>query len=180
MPFSLSGEFYLRTQVQLIMAVNQLRPPSVKDQAMWDRIHTIPFTVRISEEKLIAQEQLLGNFQKEMGAILNWAVDGCQKWLEEGLYKPISVREATENYKTDVDPTSLWIETRYTGNQEDTVPTRLLFDDFMKFAEANEIPLRDGFDSRLFGKTIMKKFKSKPKRIDDSVCKYYFGFRLPN
>ena len=62
-----------------------------------------------------------------MSGILDWAVEGCKKWQEEGLKKPISVIEATEDYKTDVDPTSLWIETRYTGNEADTVPTRLLF-----------------------------------------------------
>ena len=42
--------FTYEPKFKLIMAVNQLPSPSVKDQAMWDRIHTIPFTVRISEE----------------------------------------------------------------------------------------------------------------------------------
>jgi putative DNA primase/helicase len=162
------------------MAVNQRPNLSVKDQAIWDRIHLIPFTVRISDEKLVAQEQLLATFQSEMGAILRWAIEGCLKWQKEGLTKPESVVEATEEYKSDVDPTISWVETRYTGNESDTVPTRLLFDDFMKYARENDIQLGETYDSTRFGKTIMKKYKSKAKRIDGSMAKHYFGFKLPN
>ena len=165
---------------KLIMAVNQRPNLSVKDQAIWDRIHLIPFTVRISEEKLIPQELLLSNFQKEMGAILRWAIKGCGMWQKEGLKKPESVIEATEEYKSDVDPTISWLETRYTGNDADTVPTGLLYDDFMKFARENEIQLPETYDARRFGNTVMKKYKSKAKRVNGSIAKHYWGFRLPN
>ena len=115
-----------------------------------------------------------------MGGILNWAVEGCIKWQKEGLLKPESVLEATQDYKTDVDPTSLWVETRYTGNEKDSVPTGLLFDDYMKLARDNEITLPENFDSLRFGRTIMKKFKSKARRVDGSIAKHYFGFKLQN
>jgi|TARA_B110000263_G_C15300306_1_gene507637 P4 family phage/plasmid primase-like protien len=165
---------------KLIMAVNQRPNLSVKDQAIWDRIHLIPFTVRIKDSKLIAQEKLLATFHSEIGGILRWAVEGCSKWQKDGLKKPESVVEATAEYKGDVDPTSLWIETRYTGNPNDTVPTGLLFDDYKKFARENDIQLEDNFDSRRFGNRIMKKYKSKPKRIEGELAKHYFGFKLPN
>jgi phage/plasmid-associated DNA primase len=91
-----------------------------------------------------------------------------------------SVVQATDEYKTDVDPTSLWIETRYTGNEADSVPSRLLFDDFMKFARDSDIQSPETFDSRRFGNQIMKKYKSKAKRKDGKLAKHYFGFKLPN
>ena len=162
------------------MAVNQRPYPSVRDQATWDRIHEFPFKVRILDDKLVAQEQLLALFHLEMSGILNWALEGCLKWQKEGLGMPESVVEATQDYKTAVDPTSLWVETRFTGKEEDTVPTGLLFDDYMKFARENEINLSDNFDSRRFGNTTMKKFKSKARRIDGSIAKHYIGFKLPN
>ncbi len=165
---------------KLIMAVNQRPNLSVKDQAIWDRIHLIPFTVRIEDSKLIAQEQLLATFHSEIGGILRWAVEGCSKWQKDGLKKPESVVEATAEYKGDVDPTSLWIETRFTGNAEDSVPTRLLFDDFVKFARENDIQLPETYDSRRFGNTIMKKYQSKAKMRDGSIAKHYFRFKLPN
>ena len=49
-----------------------------------------------------------------------------------------------------------------------------------KYARDHEIQLPENYDSIRFGKTIMKKYKSKPKKIDGSVSKYYFGFNLPN
>jgi putative DNA primase/helicase len=165
---------------KLIMAVNQRPNLSVKDRAIWDRIHEVPFKVRISEDKLIPQEKLLATFHSEMGGILRWAVDGCLKWQKEGLEKPESVVEATEEYKSDIDPTSLWIETRFTGNAEDSVPTRLLFDDFVKFARENDIQLPETFDSRRFGNTVMQKYSSKAKSKDGSIAKHYFRFKLPN
>lgn len=67
-----------------------------------------------------------------------------------------------------------------TGNQQDTVPTGLLFDDYKKFARESDIQLEDTFDSRRFGNTVMKKYKSKSKKIEGSIAKHYFGFRLPN
>jgi len=60
------------------------------------------------------------------------------------------------------------------------VPTGLLFDDFMKFARENDIQLPETFDSRRFGNQIMKKYKSKAKKLDGSIAKHYFGFKLPN
>ena len=162
------------------MAVNQRPYPSVRDQAIWDRIHLVPFGVRISGDKLVSQEQLLVLFHLEMSGILNWALEGCLKWQKEGLGMPESVVEATQDYKTAVDPTSLWVETRYTGKEDDTVPTGLLFDDYMKFARENEINLSDNFDSRRFGNKTMKKFQSKARRIDGSIAKHYVGFKLPN
>ena len=93
---------------------------------------------------------------------------------------PESVVEATQEYKTPVDPTSLLVETRFTGKEEDTVPTGLLFDDYMKFARENEINLSDNFDSRRFGNKTMKKFQSKARRIDGSIAKHYVRFKLPN
>ena len=165
---------------KLIMAVNQRPNLSVKDQAIWDRIHLVPFTVRIADDKLIPQSQLLETFHSEMGGILNWAVEGCLKWQKEGLQKTDSVLIATQDYRQEVDPTSLWIETRFTGNEEDSVPTRLLFDDFMKYARDNEITLPETFDSTRFGNTIMKKYKSRAKRKEGEISKHYFRFRLRN
>ena len=153
---------------------------SVGVLAIWDRIHEVPFKVRIAEDKLIPQEKLLATFHSEMGGILRWAVDGCLKWQKEGLEKPESVVEATEEYKSDIDPTSLWIETRFTGNAEDSVPTRLLFDDFVKFARENDVQLPETFDSRRFGNTVMQKYRSKAKMKDGSIAKHYFRFKLPN
>ena len=45
----------------------------------------IPFEARIPEDKIVAQEQLLELYHLEMPKILDWAVQGAKKWIEEGL-----------------------------------------------------------------------------------------------
>ena len=109
-----------------------------------------------------------------------YQIDTKLTQTKKGLKKPESVVEATEEYKSDVDPTITWVETRYTGNEADTVPTRLLFDDFVKYARDHDIQLPETYDPARFGKTIMKKFKSKTRKVEGSYAKHYFGFKLPN
>ena len=38
-------------------------------------------------------------FQKEFSGILNWAIDGYQKYKKEGAQEPKSVRDAKKNIK---------------------------------------------------------------------------------
>ena len=44
---------------KLIMAVNDRPNLSVKDSAIWARVKMIPFEVRIPDDKIVPQEQLL-------------------------------------------------------------------------------------------------------------------------
>ena len=76
---------------KLIMAVNDRPNLSVKDSAIWKRVKMIPFTVRIPDDKIVAQEQLLELYHLEMPKILDWAVQGAKKWIDEGLGDPPSV-----------------------------------------------------------------------------------------
>ena len=165
---------------KLIMAVNQRPNLSVKDQAIWDRVHLVPFTVRIPEAKVIPQEELLAKFKPEMAGIMAWAVQGAQMWMDEKLRKPIMVEEAIAEYKEDIDPNSLYLETRFTGDPNDAVPTAVLFEDYRIFAGDHGYDLADSFNAQRFGKTVMKKFRSGSKKLNGKNTKVYFGFRLPN
>ena len=73
---------------KLITAVNQPPNLSFKDQAIWDRVHLVPFTVRIPETKMIPQEELLAKFKPEMPGVMAWAFQGAQMWMDEKLRKP--------------------------------------------------------------------------------------------
>ena len=59
---------------KLIMAVNDRPNLSAKDSAIWQRVKMIPFEVRIPEDKIVAQEELLELYYLEMPKILDWAV----------------------------------------------------------------------------------------------------------
>lgn len=77
--------------------------PHVTDQteAFWRRIRIIPFTVYIAPEK--RDPELKNKLRGEMSGILNWALEGCQMWLTDGLPAPKIVRKATKAYRDDED-----------------------------------------------------------------------------
>ena len=45
--------------------------------------------------------------------------------------------------------------------------------------EENQIELSVDFCLRSFGRSVMRKWRSKPKRVGEKVAKHYFGFKLP-
>ncbi|MGX1402384.1 P4 family phage/plasmid primase-like protein [Bradyrhizobium japonicum] len=77
--------------------------PAIKggDLGIWRRIRLIPFTVTIPDEKL--DKDLPEKLRNEMPGILRWMVEGCLKWQREGLAAPEEVKEATNEYKDEMD-----------------------------------------------------------------------------
>ncbi len=71
------------------------------DDGIWRRINLIPFTVKIPKSDIDTnlQEKLLA----EAAGILNWAIEGCLDWQKQGLNPPDSVRNATEEYRDEMD-----------------------------------------------------------------------------
>lgn len=71
------------------------------DDAIWDRIMLVPFTVRIPDAE---QDRHLGEkLEAELPGILAWAVQGCVAWQRDGLQPPPEVRRATQSYREESD-----------------------------------------------------------------------------
>jgi len=164
---------------KLVMAVNDRPNLSTKDSAIWARVKMIPFEVKIPKNKIIAQEKLLELFHSEMPQILAWAVQGAKKWIEEGLGDPPSVVEATKDYQYEIDPNALWIQTRHTSDENDAVPCAELYEDYKVWAEENQIELSPEFNSKSFGRSVMRKWRSKSRKVDGKGIRHYFGFKIP-
>jgi putative DNA primase/helicase len=79
------------------------------DQAIWDRIRLIPFTVTIPEGERVPKGQLLAAFRAELPGILAWAVAGAKEWYAHGLGTPESVRQATREYRDEMDVLGQWL-----------------------------------------------------------------------
>ena len=114
-----------------------------------------------------------------MPKILDWAVQGAKKQIDGGLGDPPSVVQATKDYQYEIDPNALWIESRHTSDEKDFVPCTELYEDCKSWAEENQIELSVDFCLRSFGRSVMRKWRSKPKRVDGKVVKHYFGFKIP-
>jgi putative DNA primase/helicase len=78
------------------------RKPTIRDtddRATFNRLHPIPFTVRIVKIDRDLPTKLLA----EAEGILAWAVEGARRWFESGLKKPPEVEEAKNRWHSEMD-----------------------------------------------------------------------------
>ncbi|UBR30211.1 phage/plasmid primase, P4 family [Bacillus sp. SD-4] len=71
------------------------------DEGIWRRVKLIPFNLSLPAHK--RDKRLPEKLSLEMPGILNWAIEGCMKWQQDGLKDPKVVAEATGKYKDDMD-----------------------------------------------------------------------------
>jgi putative DNA primase/helicase len=103
------GDFFrFRPEFKLIIAGNHRPHLRSVDEAIRRRFHMVPFAQRISDAR--RDEELPEKLRREWPGILQWAVDGCQWWLEVGLRPPESVRAETEQYLEAEDSFAAWLE----------------------------------------------------------------------
>ncbi len=86
---------------KLLLSTNHR--PVIKEtkDAIWDRVHLIPWEVRFPPDK---QDKELGEkLRAEASGILSWIVEGCLEWQRLGLAPPPRVVAATAQYREDMD-----------------------------------------------------------------------------
>lgn len=95
------NSFEFKPTAKLWFAANHKPTIRGNDNGIWRRIKTIPFLVRIPDSE--QDKTLADRLKHEYPGILAWMVEGCVKWQREGLGEPEAVREATQEYRTDMD-----------------------------------------------------------------------------
>ena len=105
----LYGEFFeFVPQFKIFLAANHKPVVRGTDNAIWRRIHLIPFTVTIPEAQ--QDKNLESKLIGELPGILNWALAGCAEWQKNGLQPPEEVKAAVKEYKQDMDIFSQWLD----------------------------------------------------------------------
>jgi putative DNA primase/helicase len=74
---------------KLWIDANHLPVISGSENAIWNRLHAIPFTVIIPPCEI--DREMPDKLLAEAEGILAWCVTGAQRWHCEGLGKPIPV-----------------------------------------------------------------------------------------
>jgi putative DNA primase/helicase len=80
------------------------------DNAIWNRLHLIPYTVTIPTDEI--DRDLPGKLIAEAEGILAWTVEGARRWYAEGLGRPQEVDEAVKGYRAEMDQIGRFIEER--------------------------------------------------------------------
>ena len=126
------------------------RKPRIKDtddQATFNRLHPIPFTVRIPKEKI--DRDLPEKLLREAEGILAWAVEGAKLWHESGLRKPPEVDAAKEEWRAEMDQLGRFVEERCVVAETLQVSASVLYADYKRWGE--ESGERDILSNTAFG-----------------------------
>jgi putative DNA primase/helicase len=76
------------------------------DDAARRRFNIVPFIRKPAKPDRELEQKLMA----EAPGILQWMIQGCLDWQQNGLLRPESVRAATEAYFSDQDLIGQWIE----------------------------------------------------------------------
>jgi putative DNA primase/helicase len=120
-------------QFKLIVAGNHKPGLRNVDEAIRRRLHLVPFTVTIPEQE--RDPDLTATLQAEYSGILQWAIQGCLAWQQEGLNPPTVVRDATRGYLAAEDVVGRWIEERCMLRQDFWTAGAVLYADFQQWCE---------------------------------------------
>lgn len=93
---------------KIIMAGNHRPVVRGTDHGFWRRVKAVPFTVKIPDGE--QDKYLGGKLRAEYPGILNWAIEGCRQWQRMGLAEPDEVKQATADYRGEMDVIGQFID----------------------------------------------------------------------
>jgi putative DNA primase/helicase len=94
--------FEYRPQFKVFLASNHKPKANPQDDALWERVRLIPFTVQIPKPD--RDKQLEAKLMQQLPGILAWTVRGCLAWQQEdSLGEPAVVLDATQQYRDEMD-----------------------------------------------------------------------------
>src|SRR5262249_53729711 len=138
---------------KVFLATNHKPVISGTDNAIWERIRLIPFTVTIPKEQ--RDTTLPEKLQAELPGILAWAVQGCLAWQQEGLGEPVEVQQATAHYRAEMDVLGQFIAECCHEEPEYKVRSRDLYETYKRWCEGNGEHVE--MSQRAFGSALLAK-----------------------
>lgn len=170
--FLYGEEFEYTPEFKIWIGTNHKPTIRGTDVGIWRRIRLIPFTVNIPKDKV--DKNLKYKLRKELNQIFNWAVKGCLKWQKEGLDIPNCVKEATNEYKSEMDILATFADQCLSidYSSKEKVSATKLFNIYTVWAQKNN---EYQMSSRKFYNEIVNKV---PEKVRTSEGIFYKGIKL--
>ena len=143
------------------------------DNAIWRRIRLIPFQYTIPE--FLQEKDFPKKLVEELPSILNWALEGCLKWQEEGLDPPDEVILATNSYRGEMDVLGAFLEECCVREPSYEVSSKELYGKYKEWAEANGERV---MTNTQFGRLLNEREFEKYRQTAGSKLIMYKGITL--
>jgi putative DNA primase/helicase len=137
--FLFGENFDFKPEFKLWLSTNNKPVIQGTDDAIWDRLRLIPFTQRFEGER--ADAKLSDKLREERAGVFAWMVEGCLEWQEHGLEEPDTVRDATKQYREEMDTLAAFIEERCVLGERLVAPATPLYKQYQLWCDdAGEKP----------------------------------------
>jgi P4 family phage/plasmid primase-like protien len=124
--------FTFRPTWKIWVATNHRPEIRGTDSGIWSRPKLIPFDVSFEGKEDRGLKAALLD-PRELSGVLNWAIDGCRKYLDGGLNYPQAVTDATAQYKADSDLIARFLSECCLLGQG-SIPARKLYQTYVRWA----------------------------------------------
>jgi len=165
----LRKEFFdFKPQCKLMIRGNNKPDVSDSSAGMWKRIQLIPFEAQIPESE---QDKELRNkiVNRELSGVLMWALEGCLDWQREGLAIPDKVKQASQEYRNDMDIVGQFLDCCTIPMADMSISASDMYAVFEIWAEENG---RGHMGKNKFGMELSQR---NLKRLRDSKKRVYDG-----
>lgn len=136
---------------KLWMAANYKPIIKGRDIGVWSRVRFIPFEASFQGRE---DTHLLDKLKSEMPGILNWALEGCRRWADQGsLATPVKVERAKEEYKEEMDRLGEFLEDCTVSQENFEVSRDELYERYCSWL--------DGANERPYGRTLFARALSE-------------------
>lgn len=155
------------------------------DHGIWRRTLIVPFEVKIPEDERKPFDQVMAVYEAERDGILNWIIEGIEKYLRDGLkpYITDEMRAFSESVRRDRDAVGAFVEDCVeVAADEHFVSSRTLYRAFSRWCAANgvdPIPSETSFGLKVKRVPLDGTPMEKRKRNVEGV-KRFIGIRLHN
>jgi len=122
------------------------------DAAIWRRIRLVPWTVSIAPAE--QDKKLPEKLRSELPGILAWVVRGCLEWHRKGLQAPEEVRQATGDYRSEMDVLAAFLEECCILRSDAMTFAKNLYIAYKEWCEANGEPIEK---QRRFGMRLTER-----------------------
>ena len=160
-------------EMKLFLITNN--KPKIKDNSfgLWRRLRLIPFNYQIqAEERVNNYQEILLN---EAPGIINWLIEGYNKYKKEGLTAPSCVLSATNEYKNEEDMILSFVEDCCTLKDEVCSTSGELYKGFKEYLFS--IGEKRSTSQKMFVSKVISAFSvtRKIKKINGKTARVLVG-----